>query len=325
MFMKPLLNAMCFVFAGSFAVAVDAASRDTYPDKPIRIITSEPGGGVDFAARLMAPALTGTLGQQVIVENRGGAGGAIAADRVARASPDGHTLLLYGSPIWLAPFLRDKVTYDPVKDFAPITLTTRSPTVLVVNPSVAAHSVKELVALAKAKPGAINIAVGGSGTASHLATELFKATAGVNMVVVPYKGSGPVITALLGGEVLMTFSNAAAIAPHVKSGKLRALAVTSAQPSPLVPDLPTVAASGLPGYESTSIYGVLAPAKTPTPIIMRLNLELVRFLMQPDVKQKFLNSGVETVGNTPREFAAAIKSDMNKLGKIIKDAGIREQ
>ncbi len=323
--MKPLLNAMCFVFAGSFAVAVDAASRDTYPDKPIRIITSEPGGGVDFAARLMAPALTGTLGQQVIVENRGGAGGAIAADRVARASPDGYTLLLYGSPIWLAPFLRDKVTYDPVKDFAPITLTTRSPTVLVVNPSVAAHSVKELVALAKAKPGAINIAVGGSGTASHLATELFKATAGVNMVVVPYKGSGPVITALLGGEVLMTFSNAAAIAPHVKSGKLRALAVTSAQPSPLVPDLPTVAASGLPGYESTSIYGVLAPAKTPTPIIMRLNLELVRFLMQPDVKQKFLNSGVETVGNTPREFAAAIKSDMNKLGKIIKDAGIREQ
>ncbi len=323
--MKPLLNAMCFVFAGSFAVAVDAASRDTYPDKPIRIITSEPGGGVDFAARLIAPALTGTLGQQVIVENRGGAGGAIAADRVARASPDGYTLLLYGSPIWLAPFLRDKVTYDPVKDFAPITLTTRSPTVLVVNPSVAAHSVKELVALAKAKPGAINIAVGGSGTASHLATELFKATAGVNMVVVPYKGSGPVITALLGGEVLMTFSNAAAIAPHVKSGKLRALAVTSAQPSPLVPDLPTVAASGLPGYESTSIYGVLAPAKTPTPIIMRLNLELVRFLMQPDVKQKFLNSGVETVGNTPREFAAAIKSDMNKLGKIIKDAGIREQ
>ena len=323
--MKPLLNAMCFVFAGSFAVAVDAASRDTYPDKPIRIITSEPGGGVDFAARLMAPALTGTLGQQVIVENRGGAGGAIAADRVARASPDGYTLLLYGSPIWLAPFLRDKVTYDPVKDFAPITLTTRSPTVLVVNPSVAAHSVKELVALAKAKPGAINIAVGGSGTASHLATELFKATAGVNMVVVPYKGSGPVITALLGGEVLMTFSNAAAIAPHVKSGKLRALAVTSAQPSPLVPDLPTVAASGLPGYESTSIYGVLAPAKTPTPIIMRLDLELVRFLMQPDVKQKFLNSGVETVGNTPREFAAAIKSDMNKLGKIIKDAGIREQ
>ena len=145
------------------------------------------------------------------------------------------------------------------------------------------------------------------------------------MVVVPYKGSGPVITALLGGEVLMTFSNAAAIAPHVKSGKLRALAVTSAQPSPLVPDLPTVAASGLPGYESTSIYGVLAPAKTPTPIIMRLNLELVRFLMQPDVKQKFLNSGVETVGNTPREFAAAIKSDMNKLGKIIKDAGIREE
>ena len=275
--MKPVLNAMCFVFAGSFAVAVDAASRDTYPDKPIRIITSEPGGGVDFAARLMAPALTGTLGQQVIVENRGGAGGAIAADRVARASPDGYTLLLYGSPIWLAPFLRDKVTYDPVKDFAPITLTTRSPTVLVVNPSVAAHSVKELVALAKAKPGAINIAVGGSGTASHLATELFKATAGVNMVVVPYKGSGPVITALLGGEVLMTFSNAAAIAPHVKSGKLRALAVTSAQPSPLVPDLPTVAASGLPGYESTSIYGVLAPAKTPTPIIMRLNLELVRF------------------------------------------------
>jgi tripartite-type tricarboxylate transporter receptor subunit TctC len=234
-------------------------------------------------------------------------------------------LLLYGSPIWLAPFLRDKVAYDPVKDFAPITLTTRSPTVLVVNPSVAAHSVKDLIALAKAKPGAINIAVGGSGTASHLATELFKAMAGVNMVVVPYKGSGPVITALLGGEVLMTFSNAAAIAPHVKSGRLKALAVTSAQPSPLAPELPTVAASGLPGYESTSIYGMLAPAKTPAPIITRLNQDIVKFLVQPEVKQKFLNSGVETVGNSPREFAAAIRSDMTKLGKVIKDAGIREQ
>ena len=224
----------------------------------------------------------------------------------------------------LAPFLRDKVSYDPVKDFAPITLTTRSPTVLVVNPSVPAHSVKDLIALAKAKPGALNIAVGGSGTASHLATELFKAMAGVNMVVVPYKGSGPVIVALLGGEVLVTFSNAAAVAPHVKSGKLRALAVTSAQRSPLAPELPTVAASGLPGYESMSIYGMLAPAKIPVPIINRLNREIVQFLNQPEVKQKFLSSGVETVGNSPKEFAAAIKSDMSKLGKVIRDAGIRD-
>ena len=313
---------LCYVsLVGGIRVGV--AAQD-YPNKPIRIVTSAPGGGVDFAARLIAPALTERFGQQVIVENRGGAGGMVAAQTVARAPPDGYTLLLYGSPIWLAPYLRKSVPYDPVKDFQPITLTTRSPTILVVHPSVAANSVKDLIALAKAKPGALNVAIGGSGTSSHLATELFKSRAAIDIVLVPYTGTGPAVSAVLGGEVRVMFANTAVAAPHVKSGKLRALAVTSTQPSALAPGVPTVATSGLPGYESVSIYGMLAPAKTPAAIISRLNQEVVRFLVTPQVKEKFLQSGVEVVASSPKEFAAAIKSDMTTLGKVIKEAGIRE-
>jgi tripartite-type tricarboxylate transporter receptor subunit TctC len=313
---------ICIAVACALGIA-NAVYADTYPSKPIRLVTAAPGGGVDFAARIIGQAMTERLGQPVVVENRGGAAGAIAADITVTAPPDGYTILLYGSPIWLAPYMRKNVPYDPIRDFAPITLTTMSPTILVVHPSLPANSVRELIALAKAKPGTINCAVGGAGTASHLAVELFKSMSKIDIALIPYKGSSPALNALLGREVLMIFANTAAVAQHLKSGRLRALGVTSAKPSALAPDVPTVAASGLPGYESVSIYGLLAPAKTPRPIITLLNREAVKILNEPQVKQKLLDSGVETVGDTPEQFAAAIKTDMKTLGKVIKEAGIQ--
>ena len=315
-------------FARTFLVGMmifgaGVASGQNYPSKPIRMVTAEAGGGNDFVARLIAPGLADSLGQQAIVDNRGGAGGIIAAEIVAKAAPDGYTLLVYASNIWIIPLLRTHVPYDPVRDFSPITWAARSPNTVVVHPSLPVKSVKELIAFAKARPGALNYGSGGTGATTHLAVELFKAMAKVNIVRINYKGNAPAIHDLLAGQVQLMFATASLAAPHIRSGRLRALAVTSAQPSALAPGLPTVAASGLPGYESISIYGIFAPAKTPATIITRLNQEMVRILNKADVKEKFLNSGVEPVGSSPEEFAATIKSDMVRMGKVIKDAGIR--
>jgi tripartite-type tricarboxylate transporter receptor subunit TctC len=293
-----------------------------FPGKPIHIITGEPGGSNDFASRLIAPGLAERMGQAVIVENKGGASGIVGAELVVKAPPDGYTVLLYGSPIWLLPFMQT-LSYDPLRDFLPVTLVIRSPNLLVVHPSVAANSLKELIALAKAKPDALNYASSATGGSPHLAAELFKAMAGVNMVMISYKGAGPAVTATISGEVQVMFPNAASSAPHLKSGKLRALAVTSAQPTELIPGLPTVAASGLPGYEAVSMFGMFAPAKTPPAVINRLNQETARVLARPEVKEKFFNAGVEAVGNSPAEFATAMKTEMTVLGKVIRDAGIR--
>ncbi len=288
------------------------------------MITAEVGGGNDFTARVIAQGgLSERLGQPVIVENRGGAGGAIAAEIVAKAAPDGYTLLVYASNIWIIPLLRSNVPYDPVRDFAPITWAARSPSTVVVHPALPVNSVKELIALARARPGELNYGSGGTGATTHLAVELFKAMAGVNMVRIPYKGNGPALIDLMAGRVQVMFATAGSVTPHIRSGRLKALAVTSAQPSALAPGLPTVAASGLPGYESNSIYGIFAPAKTPAAIVTQLNQEIVRVLSRTEVKEKFLNSGVETVGSSPEEFAAAIRSDMARMAKVIKDAGIR--
>lgn len=229
--------------------AEDVALAQSFPSKPIRIVTAEAGGSSDFASRLIAQWLTSVLGQQVIVDNRGASGGIIAAQMVAKSQPDGYNLLFYGSNIWLMPFLRDSIPYDPIRDFSPVSLTNMSPNVLVVHATVAAHSVKELMVLAKSKPGELNYASGGTGSSNHLAAEMFKSMACVNVVRVPFKGAGPAISDLLSGQLQMAFFTPPSVAPHIRSGRLRALAVTSAQPTALLPGLPTMAAAGLPGYE----------------------------------------------------------------------------
>jgi tripartite-type tricarboxylate transporter receptor subunit TctC len=294
-----------------------AACGQDYPTRPIRIVTGEPGGSTDFAVRLIAQGIAGPLGQQVITDNRNAM---VAQDVVIRGLADGYTLLFAGGFFWIGPLLQ-KMSYDPIKDFAPITLATISPIVLVVHPSVQATSVKDVIALAKAKPGVLNYGSGASGTANHLAAELFKSMVGVNIVRVPYKGAGPAATALIGGEVQMAFINIAAAAPHIKSGKVRALGVGSAQPSALLPGAPTIA-STVPGYESVASQAMFAPAGTPAAIVTRLNREVVRVLNTPDMKAKMFDTGAEVVGNSPEQFAAVMKSEIARLGKVIKDAHI---
>ncbi len=296
-----------------------------YPNKPIRIIAAEPGGGTDFASRLIAQALTPRLNQQVLVENQGAASGVIAAQELARSAPEGYVMLLTGSPMWLLPFMQDNLPYDPVRDFAAVTLTHRSPNVLAVNPSVTATSVKDLIVLAKANPRSLNYGSGGSGSSTHLSAESFKAMAQADITRVPYKGTAPALNALLGGEVQVMFIAAAAVGPHVKSGRLKALAVTGAQRSQLAPDLPTVAASGLPGYEAVTMFGLFAQAQTPPALIHRINEEVVQILKRPENSEKFLNIGAEVVGSAPEQLATAMKLDMAKWGKLIKDQGIRAE
>ena len=319
--MKRLAGILTMV---TVAALCDIVAAQNYPHKPIRIVTSEVGGSLDFSARIVAQGLTGALGQSVIVENRGGASGAIMAQMVARASPDGYTLLFYGSALWILPLLQ-ATPYDAIKDFAPITAAIRSPTILVVHPSLQVASVKDLIALAKSKPGGYNYASSATGGSAHLAAELFKSMAGVNMVRISYKGNGPAVNDLIAGQVHLMFSSAAGVMPHVKSGKVKALAVTSAQPSELLPALPTVAATGLPGFEASTVYSIFAPARTPAPLVTRLNREIVQLLLRADAKERFFNAGVEPVGSTPDQLAATIKSEVASLGKVIKEAGIRAE
>lgn len=292
-----------------------------YPAKPVRLVTSAAGGGNDFMARIIAQAMSGPLGQQVIVENRGGSS-VIPGEVVVNSAPDGYTLLFASSSLWLAPLLQ-KIAYDPVRDLAPISLVDRSPNILVVHPSMPVRSVKELIALAKARPGEINYSSTGVGTSAHLAAELFKSMAGVSMVHIPYKGSGASLNGLLSGEVQLSFATATSVGPHLKAGRLRALGVTTAEPTPLLPGLTTVAAAGLPGYEAASTDGMFVPAKTPAAIIERLNQEIVRALQRADIREKFLNTGIELIGSGPGEFAAAIRAEVSRMGKVIRDAGIR--
>ena len=313
----PRIAAAVFSIAAASLVA-GHASGQSFPNKPIRIVVGEPGGSTDFLARLIAQNAAGPLGQPVIVQNRGGTD---LQQVVANATPDGYTLLLNGSTVWLQPYLQDNVNYDPIKDFAPITMTTAAPQVLVVHPSSPVKSVKELIALAKSKPGGLNFSSSPAGGSSHLAGELFKYMAGVNIVWVPYKGSGPALIALLGGDVQMSFTSPVSASPHVKSGKLRALAVTSPEPSSLSPGLPPIAET-LPGYESRSVQGIWAPGKTPAPVVKTLNQEIVRALARPEVKQKVVDFGSEVVANSPEQFGAMIKADMARMGKVIKAAGI---
>ncbi len=290
-----------------------------FPTKPVRLTTAAAGGGVDFATRLIAQGIAGPLGQPVVVDNR--ANGTLASDVVAKAAPDGHTLLVLGSALWLTPLLQT-TTYDTFADFTPVTLTASAPNLLVLHPSVPVKTVTAFIALARSRPGALNYATNTTGSASHLAAELFKSMAGVNILRVPYKGAAAAQNDLMAGEVQVMFSTITAAGPHVKTGRLKALAVTSAQRSALAPDLPAVAAS-LPGYESSAMYAMFAPARTPAAIVNRLHQETVRVLSRPDVKEKFLAMGAEVVGSSPEQLMTTVRSETSRLGKVIKDAGIR--
>lgn len=307
----------------ALVTAASPASAQEFPVKPIRIITSEAGGGADFQGRLIAQGITAALGQQVVVENRGG--GVIPGETVARSAADGYTLLYNGSTHWLLPFLRSNVPYDPVADFAPITLTVRAPNLLVAHPSLPVRTVADIIKLAKARPGELNYGSGAPGSSSHLAPELLKSMAGINITRIPYKGTGSGLNDLMGGQIQLMFPNAAGVTQHVRSGRLRAIAVSSAEPSPLAPGVPTVASSGVPGYESVSILGFFAPAKTPEAVVARLNREIVRYLATPEAKERFMKAGLEAVGTTREQLAQTMKNEMNRLGKLIRDLGIRDE
>ena len=289
-----------------------AQSQENYPSKVIRIVAPATGGGSDVVGRMLAPGLSAQLGQQVIVDNRG----AIASEIVAKAPPDGYTLLVNGSPMWLLPVVRPGSPWDATRDFAPITIAVSSPSMLVVHPSVPVKDVRELIALAKRNPGKLNYAAGTLGAAPHLAGELFKAMTGVNVVRVPYKGSGPGLLGVMTGEVEFMFPGAASAWSYVKQGKLKGLAICSAQPSALFPGVPTVAESGVPGYESVSPQALVAPAKTPAAIVNRLHQEIVRVLNSPEVKERLHNGGMEVVGNTPEQFAQAMRTDITRVRKL---------
>ena len=305
---------MCYVVL----MIAGAAYGQSYPTKPIRMVTAAIGGGADLTARIVAQGLSASLGRQVIVDNRG----LTAIDIALSAPPDGYTLLAYGSPLWLAPLTQDNVHWDALKDFAPVTSATNTPNLLVAPSSLAVKSVGELIALAKARPGELNYAAGSPGSTSHLGAELFKSMAGANIVHVPYKGNGPALTALIGGQVQIMFANVALVTPHIKSGRLKGLGVTSLHPTQLAPGVPTVA-SALPGYELVTNISIFAPARTPAPVIKFLNQEIVRLLNLPEIKDKALGIGVEAVGSTPDELTAAMKAEVARFSKVIKDAGIR--
>ena len=309
------------VFAMAIFLAGTAIGQ-VFPSRPIRLVTAEAGGNNDFGARIIAQGISEPLGQPVIVDNR--PNGVIPPDIVAKAPPTGHTLLVYNNGFWLGPLIQ-KSPYDPVADFLPVTAIAVSPSIFVAPPSLAANSIKELIALAKSKPGELNYASTGNGSSSYLAGELFKALAGVNLVAIPYKGAALALTDLITNRVQLFIPPATATTPHVKAGRLKALAITSAEPSALYPGIPTVAASGVPGYEMVSRLGVFAPAKTPPAIINRLNQEIVRVMRLPEVKERFTNAGVETLSTTPQEFVVLLKTEIAVIAKVLKSAGIQPE
>jgi tripartite-type tricarboxylate transporter receptor subunit TctC len=303
----------------SLLAAASIAAAQTFPVRPIRIVTSEPGSGTDLVARLVAQGLTERLGKQAIVENRGGM---VSPDVVQRAAPDGHTLLLSGTSLWLAPFLRDTATHDPLRDFTPVTLAAGSPSLLAVHPSLPVESARDVVALARSRPRDLNYSSGSTGSPTHLSAELFKFMAGVDIVRVTYKGTGPALNALVAGEVHIMFVTTATAVPHIRAGRLKALAVTTAEPSALAPGLPTVAAT-LPGYESTALFALFAPAKTPPALVKLLNREIVEVLSRREVRERLFNAGTEAIASSPEALAATMRSDMAKWGKLIRAAGIQ--
>ncbi|MEI6301204.1 MAG: tripartite tricarboxylate transporter substrate binding protein [Betaproteobacteria bacterium] len=311
---------------GLLATQVAAQPAINYPVRTVRIIVpSAPGGGTDIVARVMAQHLSKAFGQQFFVENKPGAGNMIGIEAAARALPDGYTLLFVPSPLVLNTVLYKKVSYDPVRDFAPITVAATAPNVLVLGQAVPVQTLAEFIALAKQKPGVLNYGSAGTGTAPHMAMELFKSMAGVDLLHIPYKGTTPAVTDLIGGQVTAMFSNALTAKPHVDSGRLRALAVSGSARLAVMPGVPTVAEAGVPGFVAEQWYGLLAPAGTPPAIVARINAEAVKALHTDDLKQKLAADGAEPVGSTPAEFVRLIKDELEKWTRVARTAGIEPQ
>jgi tripartite-type tricarboxylate transporter receptor subunit TctC len=321
------LGASLIVVALSCAPSAAAAAVSSpFPTKPIRVIVPQSAGGsTDLAARVITQRLSEVLGQPIVVDNRPGAGSLNGTETVAKAPADGYTLLAVAASFSINPSLHDKLPFDPVRDFAPITRFAALPHILVVHPTLQAKTVKELIAIAKAKPGELNYASSGVATSTHLAAELFRNMTGTDMVQVPFKGGAPGMVGLLSGQVQLYFATISTALPHVKSGKLRALAVTSAKRSIVAPELPTIAEAGVPGYEHASWVGLLAPAKTPTTVISRLHETSVEIVNMQEVKALLLREGLEPVGDTPQEFTGLIKGEVAKWMRVVKAAGIKSQ
>ncbi len=317
---------VCGVLAGLAALLSPLfAAAQGYPDKPIRVILPVPAGGTpDVVVRMVQPGFSGLLGQQLVIDNRGGAGGMIAAELAAKAVPDGYTLF-FSSPgsLTILPHLHKQIAYDPLNDFAPVSLVSIGPFLLITHPSVPVKTVKELIALAKAEPGKLNYASAGNGSANHLAMELFKSMAGVNLTHVPYKGAPQAVTDLIGGYVNLTFNSIPPVLQHIKAGRLRLLAVAGARRSPQLPEFPTVSEAGVPGYEAITWFGLLAPAKTPPQIIARLNAAMVSAVRAPELKSQLEIQGYEPVGSSAAEFAAFIRAESEKYAKVVKLSGAK--
>ncbi len=312
------------VLAAGSLMQNHAFAAGAYPDHPIRLMLPfPPSGPSDILARMFSQKLGEALGQQIVIDNRGGAAGAIACEIAKNAAPDGYTLLQATvGTMSINPSLYPKLAYEPLRDFAPVSLLAETPYILVVNPGVPAKSVKELVAYAKSRPGQLNFASGGVGTGNHFSGELFRISAGINIVHIPYKGSGVGQNDVISGQVQMMFINLLPALPHVTAGRLRGLGVTSANRSNAAPDIPTIAESGFPGYASTSWHGVVVPAKTPTAIVKRLNNELVKVAQQAELRKRLVAQGTDVIGSTPEEFRALIRAESVKWSKVVKTAGI---
>jgi tripartite-type tricarboxylate transporter receptor subunit TctC len=319
--MRRLLHAMLLVFVAAPVLA------QNYPTRPVRLVVPfAPGGSADLVARVLGQKLGESWGQQVVVENKGGGSGMIGNDFVAKSAPDGYTLTVGTmGPFSVNPTLFEKMPYDPMRDFAPITLTGIASHVLVANPSVPVRAVGELIALARAKPGQLTFASSGTGNATHLTFELFKSTAGIDIVHVPYKGGGPAMADLVGGQVSFSFASMPSALPYVKAGRLRAIAVGGATRSPLFPGVPTVAESGLPGFVSEDWQGILAPARTPAAVVAKLNADLVRVLHLPEMEARLAGAGFDVKTTTPQEFADFIRADTAKWAGILKRSGTKAQ
>jgi tripartite-type tricarboxylate transporter receptor subunit TctC len=317
--------AACSVFFGGPALAQDKGAADNYPSRPIRLVVPfPPGGATDIITRSIAQKLSEQLGQSVVVDNKPGAGGSIGSDLVAKAAPDGYTILMATTSTHsIGPALNPKLPYNPERDFAPVSLVATSPNLLVVTPTIPVNNLKEFIAYAKAHPGQLNYASSGTGTIVHLSGELFKSMTGLDMVHVPYKGTALAIPDLINGQVTMIFDNIVSAMPQVKSGKVKVLAISSAKRSSLVPDVPTMAEAGLPGYTSDTYFGVFAPPGTPKEIVDRLSRELAKAVNAPDVKERLAGQGAEAVGGSPADLAQAVRADAEKWGKVIKNAGVK--
>ena len=318
----PVISAIVFAVLGPLAHAQDAAN---YPSRPIRMIVPfAPGGGLDLSTRLIGQKLTEKWGQNIVVDARPGAATIVGTEIASKSAADGYTVLMITTTFAINPGLYSKLPYDPVRDFAPVTQLNSQPNVIVVTPSFPGKSVKDLIAAAKTRPGELTFATPGAGSAPHLSAEMFQRAAGISMIHVPYKGIPPAVTDVLGGRVTMLFTTTISAAPHIKAGKLRAVAITSAKRQPSMPDVPTVGET-LPGYRAEAFQGMVAPAGVPQAIVNKLAAEVARIVRLPEIVQRFELDGAEAVGSTPKEFAAFLKAEMQKWSKVIKDAGIKPE